>query len=236
MNSLIAFLVVSAGFTTSDIRSEYTLERMRVQAPGAAVEALRLALRARQCALEKGEVVATTRLAVIDYSRPSTQTRLWVFDLAKAPRLLFAEHVAHGQGTGGNRAVDFSNREGSRQSSLGLFRTSEPYYGQNGYSLRLDGLEPGFNDLARARAIVMHGAPYVDPVVARQQGRLGRSFGCPAVRKAIARPLIDTLRDGQLLFAYFPDQAWLAESSYLSCDATSEIRADTAASGRPRAP
>src|SRR5690606_40142215 len=59
---------------------------------------------------------------------------------------------------------------------------AETYVGGNGYSLRMDGLEPGFNDRARERLIVMHGADYVDPRQALQQGRLGRSFGCPAVR------------------------------------------------------
>ena len=228
MNWLIALLAVTAGSTTADLKSARTLEGMRLQAPEAPVEALSLALKARACALGQGEVAAASRLAVIDYSRPSTETRLWVFDLAKAPKLLFAELVAHGRGSGADLASEFSNLEGSHQSSLGLFRTGEPYVGHNGYSLRLDGLEPGFNDQARARAIVMHGAPYVDAEAARKQGRLGRSFGCPAVRKAIARPLIDTLRDGQLLFAYFPDQAWLAASSYLSCGASQASAATSA--------
>jgi hypothetical protein len=102
-------------------------------------------------------------------------------------------------------------------SSLGLFRTAETYQGSNGYSLRLHGLEQGFNDRALARAIVMHGAPYVGEAIAAQLGRLGRSFGCPAVRPEVARPLIDTLKDGSLLFAYFPDRKWLSQSRFLSC-------------------
>ena len=100
------------------------------------------------------------RLAVIDYSLPSTQPRLWVFDLDRG-RLLFEELVAHGRGTGERLAEHFSNVEGSQMSSLGLFRAADTYDGANGYSLRLHGLEPGFNDRALERAIVMHGAPYV---------------------------------------------------------------------------
>ena len=120
-------------------------------------------------------------LTVIDYSRASTQPRLWVLDLERE-QLLFEELVAHGQGSGENFATRFSNADGSHQTSLGLFRTADTYVGGNGYSLRLDGLEAGFNDRARERAIVMHGAPYVSDNNVRTVGRLGRSHGCPALR------------------------------------------------------
>ena len=101
----------------------------------------------------------------------------------------------------------------------GLFATAETYVGGNGYSLRMDGLEPGINDQARARAIVMHGAPYVDPAMALRQGRLGRSFGCPALRPVVANAVIDTLKQGQLIFAYYPDRQWLANSRFFRCGA-----------------
>lgn len=192
------------------------LERLSAAAPDADPKVLALALQARTCAMATEGAASTSRLAVIDYSRPSTQTRLWVFDL-KRKSLLFAEHVAHGRGSGDNMAQSFSNREGSHQSSLGLFRTAETYQGGNGYSMRMDGLEPGVNDAARDRMIVMHGAPYVDPLAALKQGRLGRSFGCPAVRPQVARELIDTLKQGQLLFAYYPDPEWLEGSTLLGC-------------------
>lgn len=191
-------------------------KRLLPQAPGLKAEVLELAVSAYECARRGGEAPQARRLAVIDYSLPSTEPRLWVFDMARK-RLLYAEHVAHGRGSGDNLATRFSNIEGSHQTSLGLFLTDETYQGANGYSLRMDGLDPGFNDLARQRAIVMHGAPYVDPDFARQQGRLGRSHGCPAVRDEVARPLINQLRDGQLLFAYYPDPAWLANARSLSC-------------------
>jgi hypothetical protein len=195
------------------------LPRLQRLAPEADPKVLALALESAHCAQATGAVTAPQRLAVIDYSRPSTETRLWVFDLRET-RLLYAEHVAHGRNSGENHAVAFSNRESSHQSSLGLFATAETYFGGNGYSLRMDGLEPGVNDLARARAIVMHGAPYVDPEAARRQGRLGRSFGCPAVRTAVAVPMIDTLKQGQLVFAYYPDREWLANSRFFRCRAT----------------
>lgn len=194
------------------------LSRLQAAAPGIDRAALSLALDARDCAIRSGAVSASQRLALIDYSRPSTERRLWVFDLMHA-RLLYTEFVAHGRGSGENFATAFSNRDGSHQSSLGLFVTADTYIGGNGYSLRMDGLEPGINDKARARAIVMHGARYVDPGLASQQGRLGRSYGCPALRPAVAREMIDTLKQGQLLFAYYPDRDWLAHSRFLGCPA-----------------
>jgi hypothetical protein len=176
---------------------------------------LKLALTAAACARNAGEVANDRLLTVIDYSRASTEPRLWVLDLVRE-RVVFEELVAHGRGSGDNYATRFSNTEGSHQTSLGLFRTADTYVGSNGYSLRLDGLEPGVNDRARDRAIVMHGAPYVSDFQLRAVGRLGRSLGCPALRPAIARTLIDTIKQGSLVFAYYPDQRWLRASRFLN--------------------
>jgi L,D-transpeptidase catalytic domain len=175
---------------------------------------LQLALNAATCARDGGVVNNDRLLTVIDYSKASTQPRLWVLDL-DTQRVLFEELVAHGQGSGDNYATRFSNDDGSHQTSLGLFRTADTYVGTNGYSLRLDGLEPGVNDRARERAIVIHGAPYVNAAASRTLGRLGRSWGCPALRPAIARTLIDTIKEGSLVFAYYPDQQWLQGSRFL---------------------
>ncbi|MDI9239272.1 murein L,D-transpeptidase catalytic domain family protein [Lysobacter sp. LF1] len=187
-------------------------------APSANPKVLELAMAAMSCAQASGVGVDARRLAVIDYSRPSLVPRLWVFDMA-AGKLLYEEVVAHGQGSGDNFATRFSNDDGSHQSSLGLFVTADTYTGRNGYSLRMKGLEPGVNDAAMARAIVMHGAPYVDPQRGKAMGRLGRSWGCPAVRSTVARPMIDLLKGGQFVFSYYPDQAWLARSALLNCPA-----------------
>jgi hypothetical protein len=137
-----------------------------------------------------------------------------VYDLHER-KLLFEEVVSHGRGSGKAMATAFSNRESSHQSSLGLYRTAETYTGKHGYSLRLDGLDTGFNDRARDRAIVMHAADYVNPMAAKANGYLGRSLGCPAIRPQISRRLIDTIKQGGLLFAYYPDDRWLAGSKYL---------------------
>ncbi|MCU0256856.1 MAG: murein L,D-transpeptidase catalytic domain family protein [Vicinamibacterales bacterium] len=190
--------------------------RLAEAAPAANPDVISLATRAADCARRQGLLDGFRHLAVIDYSRPSTEPRLWVFDVARG-RLLYQELVAHGRNTGERLAQRFSNVEGSKMSSLGLFQTADTYYGSNGYSLRLRGLEAGFNDNALARAIVMHGAPYVSEAIAERLGRLGRSWGCPAVRPEVARTVIDTLKGGALLFAYYPDRKWLDESPLLRC-------------------
>jgi len=184
-------------------------------APELNPQALKSALSAMQCAVSNGASPAQN-LAVIDYSQPSTARRLWIFDLRKKT-LVLRDLVAHGQKSGENFATQFSNNEGSHQSSLGLFRTQESYQGANGYSLRMDGLEPGINDSARERAIVIHPASYVNPLWSQTQGRIGRSQGCPAVRPQVARQVVDKLKDGQFMFAWYPDQHWLQSSAYLNC-------------------
>ena len=173
-----------------------------------------LALNAASCAVHSGKVTAPTTLTVIDYSKPSTQKRLWVVDL-RTHALLFEELVAHGQGSGNNLATQFSNEPETHRSSIGLFETKEAYVGKNGYSLRLEGLDAGFNDHAMDRAIVMHGAAYVSEAIARAQGRLGRSWGCPALRESVAHEIIDSVKESGLVFAYYPDPKWLASSPYL---------------------
>ena len=185
-------------------------------AGGIAPDVLQLAVGAVSCAVNSGDIEKPRTLTVIDYSLPSTKPRLWVFDVPSG-RVLFNELVAHGRNTGENMATNFSDTMNSRQSSLGLFVARDTYVGSNGYSLRLAGLEPGFNSQALERAIVMHGAPYVDAVLAKQQGRIGRSWGCPALREAIARDVIDTVRGGGVIFSYYPDEKWLSASRFLNC-------------------
>jgi hypothetical protein len=173
-----------------------------------------LALAAANCAVRSGDVPVPSTLTVIDYSKPSTDKRLWVFDL-QSHELLYRELVAHGQGSGGNVPDHFSNDADTHSSSIGLFVTGQTYTGKNGYSLRLDGKDAGFNDHALDRAIVMHGAPYVNEATAQALGRLGRSWGCPALREGIAHEVIDRVKGGNLVFAYYPDPAWLQKSKYL---------------------
>jgi len=197
--------------------AEASMSSLLQQAPGLRGEVLRLALDASECAAERGLVKRRNLLAGIDYSLPSSEPRLFVFDLL-ARKLLFRELVAHGKNTGGDRASYFSNDSGSLASSLGLYVTADTYFGHNGYSLRLRGLEAGINDMAWDRAIVMHGASYVSSEAIKVLGRLGRSWGCPAVRAEIADKIIDTLRGGSAIFAYYPDKNWLSHSAFFRRD------------------
>ncbi len=192
-----------------------------LSAPGLDPVVLDLALAALDCAHRTGAAAvpeAEKVLSIIDYRLPSTAPRLWVLDLQHRSTL-FIEHVAHGRGTGEDLATRFSNVPESNTSSVGLFRTGETYTGKHGLSLRLDGLEPGFNDQARARGIVVHGADYCTMAHVDTYGRLGRSQGCPALDPAISEAVIDTIRGGTLLFAYFPEADWLSTSRFMHCDA-----------------
>ena len=194
------------------------VQRLRAaQAEWPRREVLDLAMRAYRCGRAEGQFDSPI-LTVIDYSLPSTEKRLWVIDLAKR-QVLFHELVAHGQNSGEAYAVEFSNRPESRQSSLGLFRTDDVYDGRHGESLRLIGLEPGINDRAEERRIVMHGAAYVNPRVVQRLGQLGRSWGCPAVDRAVFPKILRHIKEGTALFAYYPDPLWLRQSRFLQCTA-----------------
>lgn len=140
-------------------------------------------------------------LTIVDFSQPSTAERFFVINLDKN-ELLFKTHVSHGRNSGEKYATKFSNRMNSYQSSPGFYKTNETYYGGNGYSLRLDGLEKGINDRARDRAIVVHGADYANPNTIVSQGRLGRSLGCPALPQNVARPIIDTIKNRSVMYIH----------------------------------
>ena len=204
-----------------------SLERALAQpAPGAHAKVVGLAVQASRCSVTRG-IAPAGRLAVIDYSLPSTEPRLWVFDL-DSRTLLFRELVAHGRNSGDNFTKRFSNADESRSSSVGMYRTMSPHTGHNGYSLRMQGLEPGFNDHAIEREIVIHGAPYVSADMAKAHGRIGRigrTWGCPVVRPAVAHRLIDAMKEGQLMFSYYPDARWLNPSTYLNCSGVSKRKA-----------
>lgn len=176
---------------------------------------LRLSLKAYMNARKKGYGGSKQLLTVIDYTKPSSEKRLWVFDI-KNGKTLINTWVTHGKNSGGAIAKSFSNKNGSLKSSLGLFVTEDPYIGGNGYSLRLKGLESGVNDNAYRRSVVIHGAWYVNTDMIKQRGQIGRSWGCPAVSESQARPLIDTIKENSLVFAYYPDQNWLSHSKFLA--------------------
>lgn len=164
---------------------------------------------------QKIEQKSKSIMTLIDFSKPSTEKRLYVLDM-KNKKLLYTSVVSHGKNSGGNYATSFSNKNGSYKSSLGFYLTENTYQGRNGYSLVLNGLEKGINDQAKQRAIVMHGAAYANPNITASAGRLGRSLGCPALPQALAKPIIDTIKKGSVLFIYANNKDYLANSTFLS--------------------
>lgn len=153
-------------------------------------------------------------LTIVDYSKPSTEPRLWVIDL-KNQQVYFHTLVAHGQNSGWNVPTSFSDSPRSLESSIGVYLTGHTFFGKHGEALHLDGLDRGYNDTAAARAIEIHAADYVSEEFARLHGRLGRSWGCLAVNPAVAMPLINEIKNGTVLLAYYPDRGWLSHSVFL---------------------
>lgn len=153
-------------------------------------------------------------LSICDFSLSSTHKRLWVIDLNEK-KILFNSLVAHGKNTGEEFAQKFSNTDSSYQSSLGFYITESTYNGSNGFSLKLLGMDAGYNDHALQRAIVMHGADYVSEDFIKSQKRIGRSWGCPAVPQELAAPIINTIKEKNCLFIYYPDQDYLSKSQWL---------------------
>lgn len=152
-------------------------------------------------------------MTLIDFTKPSTEKRLFVFDMEKK-KILYSSVVAHGRNSGANYATSFSNEYGSYKSSLGFYLTENTYQGKNGYSLVLDGLEKGINDRAKQRAIVMHGAAYANPSTIAS-GRLGRSLGCPALPQTLAKPIINTIKKGSVLYIYANNEEYMVQSRLL---------------------
>lgn len=190
-------------------------DSLRLDSLALSREAYLLALEGYNTLRENGELSNTRVLSIVDFSLPSSKKRLFIIDMNNK-KLLFNTYVSHGRNSGTDMATRFSNKPESFQSSLGFYVTGNTYNGRNGYSLRLDGQEKGINDNALMRAIVMHGSPYVNERTINAKGYIGRSLGCPAVPAALARTIINTIRNGSCLFIYGHDTRYLAQSKILS--------------------
>jgi hypothetical protein len=164
---------------------------------------------------QQGKLNDSGLVSIIDFTKPSTEKRFFTIDL-KNTSVKFHSLVSHGRNTGENLAKTFSNKQHSNQSSLGFYITGETYVGSKGYSMRLDGMDRGYNDNIRARAVVMHDAEYVSESWIKKYGRLGRSQGCPALPKGIAKTVINTIKDKSLIFAYYNDASFLTSSAHLN--------------------
>jgi hypothetical protein len=188
--------------------SNSEMNQLSQNAPHLNKQALQFALQAYHKAMDAGDVKNPT-LTVIDYSVPSNQPRMWIFNM-NTDALLFKTFVAHGKNSGQSaNATQFSNNMSSKESSLGTFITEDTYNGHKGYSLHLKGLVKGFNDNALERHVVVHGAWYVNPDFIKQQGRAGASWGCPAIATNLAKPVIDTIKNGSVVFSYYPSPKFI---------------------------
>jgi hypothetical protein len=181
---------------------------------GISFEAFSLAMKGYQTLSAKGLVKNDSVLTIIDYSRPSSDNRFYVINLRQKD-VLFKTLVAHGRNSGDLYASKFSNKAQSYQSALGFYLTGSAYEGGNGYSMLLNGVDTGYNDFSRVRSIVVHGAKYVTRAYIDRYGRLGRSFGCPALSPEVNATIINLIKEGSVLFSYYPDNKYLKYSKVL---------------------
>ncbi|GEP94960.1 hypothetical protein CCY01nite_12200 [Chitinophaga cymbidii] len=189
-------------------------EQLSLDSLGLSKEAYEFALQGQEQLAKEGKLRNENILSIVDFSLPSTKKRLFVIDISSG-QLLFNSLVSHGRNSGKEMATSFSNSPESYKTSLGFYVTGGTYRGKHGYSLRLEGEESGINDNAMERAIVMHAASYVNEVLGRKQGYIGRSLGCPALPVKLHKKIISTIQNGSCLFMYSPDTSYLTRSKLL---------------------
>jgi hypothetical protein len=189
---------------------------LKTKAPSLRPEVIEKVITSLDCA-NKRHVDYKKILTVIDYSLPSNQKRLWVFDLEKY-KLLYHTFVAHGIKSGELFTNNFSNKYDSKASSMGVYKTEDAYHGREGVSLRLVGLDGNFNNNASNRYIVIHGGWYMDNKFIKKYGRSGRSWGCPALPLELTKPIIDTIKENSIIVMYYPSDKWFATSRFLNCN------------------
>lgn len=198
----------------SGLAASAVYDSLSLDQEGLSKEAFEFALAGWEKLKQQGKLQNESLLTIADFSQSSSEKRLYVLDMVNC-KLLFHTLVAHGRNSGKEFATNFSNKISSNKSSPGFYLTGQTYYGGNGYSLKLLGLEPGINDKAMTRAIVMHGADYVDESYIPKLGYIGRSQGCPAVPVKYARPIINALKGGSCLYIYTADEQYTLRSAML---------------------
>ena len=196
------------GISMSEDHKDHLIQAVTRQAETLDKSVLKKAIKAYEEAQEDG-LARSPLLTIVDYGKPSYEPRLWVVDV-KRKKVLYEEYVSHGSGSGDVYAKNFSNKPESHQSSIGVFVTQKPYYGKNGYSLRVEGLEEDVNDLAKERGIVVHGGDYVREEYIERYGKAGRSHGCFVVSDRVNRQLINTIQDGSVIYVYSPKRSWFS--------------------------
>jgi hypothetical protein len=196
-----------------DIHLLYTSLHLRQK--GLSKKAFDYACKGYRVLLKKKLIKKQAYLAICDFSQSSNNKRLYLLDIVNR-QVLLNTYVAHGRNSGGEYATRFSNRPESLQSSLGFYVTQHTYYGEHGLSLKVKGIEKGFNDKASRRSIVVHGAEYIGNEWLEQNNYMGRSYGCPAIPKEESNTLINTIKNGNCLFIYHPTKNYLKGSKILN--------------------
>jgi hypothetical protein len=190
-------------------------DSMRLGESGLNQKAFEYAWRGYHNLMKKGKLRKSSVLSICDFTQSSRNKRLYVIDVAHK-KLLYNTYVSHGMNSGVEYATSFSNRPESFKSSLGFFITSKTYFGRNGLSLKVRGLEKGYNDLAARRHIVLHGSDYITPDYLKDNGEMGRSLGCAAMPNAVSPKIIKTIKNGSCLFIYSPSVKYLNASSVIN--------------------
>lgn len=197
--------------TTFTLEVDSLYQGMNLAAAGLSKNVFQLALKGYKKLKSISEISRDGILSIVDFSKPSNKKRLYILDLNNQ-EILLNTLVAHGRSSGMTYANSFSNKPSSNKSSLGFYRTLNSYWGEKGYALKLKGEEPGINDKAYARNIVVHGSDYAEESFIRSTGHLGRSLGCPAVPEKDTKKVIDYIKDGSCLFIYHPTKQYLKKS------------------------
>lgn len=199
--------------SVSEVSAIY--DSIHLEKTGLKKEVFEYALKGYEELAEQNKINRTGILTICDFSQSSRRKRMYVLDLENY-KLLLQTHVAHGKNSGREYATRFSNKPESLQSSLGFYVTRNTYYGGHGLALTIDGMEPGINDKARRRKIVVHGSAYVGNDYLRFSKYIGRSFGCPAVPSRQSRKIINTIKNGTCFFIYHPTKKYIEASKILN--------------------
>jgi hypothetical protein len=207
--TLAASSIATAPEKSISAKASLLYDQLNLDEKGLSEEAFDYAYRGYEYLLERNLISHPGYLTICDLSQSAKQKRLYLIDIANN-KIVLTTYVSHGRNSGGEYATRFSNKTGSLQSSLGFYITKNTYSGEHGLALRVEGLEPGFNDKAYQRAIVIHGATYIG------NGCTGRSYGCPAVPKKESKEIINTIKNGTCLFVYHPEQKYLQGSKILN--------------------
>ncbi len=221
MKKLLFLLILSSVFTIDSYCNKFLVPENGIEKKVVHLteklninnEAIRLAVKGYEKLKELGRIGNMRYLTIADFSKPSSEERLFVIDML-LEQIVIKTLVAHGRNSGTLFANSFSNKNESHQSSLGFYLTGNAYVGKHGSSLELNGVEEGINDQAKNRAIVIHGADYVSNEFIKQQGYIGRSLGCPAVPNNKIMEIINTIQGASCMFIYAPNKAYLSKSVF----------------------